>query len=200
MSAGRKREFETNKALHNAMLTFWEKGFTGASLTDLTTNMGINKPSLYSAFGNKENLFVSATDYYTQTYSLPNIAKLHADNLSVKQRLTNFLVAVIKTQCEPKLPSGCFVSLCASEVAGECMPDKAVEAIRKVQNATEEYLAEFFEQEKQQGNLAIHFDVSLSTLFTMTFIHGTAAMARSGKSVDEIEQMIKPAVNSILPI
>ena len=199
MSAGRKREFETDEALHNAMITFWEKGFTGASLTDLTSSMGINKPSLYSAFGNKEELFVSATDYYTKTYSLPNIAKLQQDDLSVYQRLTNFLLAVVQTQCEPKLPSGCFISLCASEVAGDCMPDKAVEAIRSVQNTTEEYLTEFFEREKEQGNLPTSFNVHLSTLFTITFIHGTASMARSGKSFDEINRMIKSAVESILP-
>jgi len=197
MSAGRKREFETKEALQNAMFTFWEKGFTGASLTDLTTSMGINKPSLYSAFGNKEKLFISATDYYTQTYAMPNIAKLHSDDRSVKQRLSDFLLAVIQTQCDPELPSGCFVSLCASEAASDCMPKNAVEAIRRVQNTAENYLKEFFEQEKQQGHLASTFNVSLATLFTTTIIHGTASMARSDKSLDEIKLIVEPAVESI---
>lgn len=198
MSAGRKKEFETKIALQNAMFTFWEKGFIGASLTDLTTSMGINKPSLYNTFGNKEKLFISATEYYTQIYAMPNIAKLHADNRSVKQRLSDFFLAVIQTQCAPELPSGCFVSLCASEAASDCMPKNAVEAIRSVQNSTEVYLKKFFEQEKKQGNLPSTLNVSLAILFTTTIIHGTASMARSDKSLNEIKLIIEPAVESII--
>ncbi|MBV1911452.1 MAG: TetR/AcrR family transcriptional regulator [Kangiellaceae bacterium] len=200
MSAGRKREFEVNEALRNAMFTFWEKGYTGTSLTDLTISMGINKPSLYSAFGNKEKLFVSATGYYTQNFSLQNIAKLRADDLSVNQRLSNFLLAVIETQCDPKLPSGCFVSLCASEAAGECMPKNAVKAIREIQSDTERFLKEFFEKEKEQGNLKSTININLAVLLTTTFIHGTASMARSNKAFSEISEMIRPAVESIISL
>jgi len=198
MSAGRKREFEAEEALKKAMFIFWEKGFTGASLSDLTTSMGINKPSLYSAFGNKEKLFVSATDYYTQTYAEPNFAKLHTDNRSVKQRIHDFLFAVIEKQCDPELPSGCFVSLCASEAASDCMPKNAVEAIRHVQNTTEVLLKEFFEKEKQQDHLTATFNVNLATLFTITIMHGAASMARSDKSLEEISLIIEPSVELIL--
>jgi len=61
---GRPREFDTEAALANAMQVFWAKSYAGASLTDLTEAMGITRPSLYAAFGNKDALFKQAFDLY----------------------------------------------------------------------------------------------------------------------------------------
>src|SRR5437763_11962127 len=64
MPRGRPREFDTEKALDAALLLFWRHGYEGTSLTALTGAMGINVPSLYAAFGNKEALFRKALDRY----------------------------------------------------------------------------------------------------------------------------------------
>src|SRR5258708_34646858 len=61
---GRPRSFETGKALDAAMKVFWCKGYEGASLSDLTKAMDINRPSLYAAFGDKESLFRKVLDHY----------------------------------------------------------------------------------------------------------------------------------------
>ena len=61
---GRPREFCVDQALAAALRVFWSKGYEGASLTDLTDAMGITRPSLYAAFGNKEALFRKALDLY----------------------------------------------------------------------------------------------------------------------------------------
>ena len=61
---GRPRSFDVNVALDQALQVFWKKGYEGASLTDLTEAMGINRPSLYCAFGSKEELFRKALDRY----------------------------------------------------------------------------------------------------------------------------------------
>src|SRR6187431_1516924 len=61
---GRPREFDVEEALSAALRVFWEKGYDNASLTDLTEAMGITRPSLYAAFGNKEELFKRALDLY----------------------------------------------------------------------------------------------------------------------------------------
>ncbi len=63
---GRPRNFEVEEALENAMLVFWEKGYDGASLTDLTEAMNMSRPSMYSIFGNKEELFYKALDRYAK--------------------------------------------------------------------------------------------------------------------------------------
>ena len=61
---GRPRAFDAEKALDRAMQVFWRKGYLGTSLSDLTDAMGINRPSLYAAFGNKKSLFRKALDRY----------------------------------------------------------------------------------------------------------------------------------------
>src|SRR3954470_8378884 len=66
MPVGRPRAFDVDKAPYQALLVFWRKGYEGTSLPDLTEAMGINRPSLYAAFGNKEALFRKALDRYVQ--------------------------------------------------------------------------------------------------------------------------------------
>ncbi len=61
---GRPREFDLDTALERAMLVFWRRGYEGASMSDLTASLGVAKPSLYAAFGNKEQLFRAVLDRY----------------------------------------------------------------------------------------------------------------------------------------
>jgi AcrR family transcriptional regulator len=61
---GRPRAFDIERALDQALRVFWRHGYEGASLAELTAAMGINRPSLYAAFGNKEKLFRRALDHY----------------------------------------------------------------------------------------------------------------------------------------
>src|SRR5262245_51173370 len=70
---GRPRTFDTQKALDNAMRLFWQHGYEGASLPALTRAMGINRPSMYAAFGNKEALFRKVVERYVEK----NGAALH---------------------------------------------------------------------------------------------------------------------------
>ena len=113
MTAGRKREFDKDKALKAAMLVFWEKGYAGTSMADLTASMGINKPSLYAAFGNKEQLHRRALELYAKHYGGANITRLQDESLPLRQRLSKFLDAVVDMQFDEDLPRGCLVSSCA---------------------------------------------------------------------------------------
>src|ERR1700758_5292388 len=63
---GRPREFSEAAALDSAMRVFWEKGYEGTSLDDLTRAMGINRSSLYASFGDKEELFSKVIARYTE--------------------------------------------------------------------------------------------------------------------------------------
>src|SRR5216684_8683324 len=63
---GRPRGFAEDAALEAAMRVFWEKGYEGATLADLTEAMGINRSSLYASFGDKEALFRMAMARYAE--------------------------------------------------------------------------------------------------------------------------------------
>ena len=74
MAMGRPREFDPDRALDRALEVFWRRGYEGASIADLTEAMGITKPSLYAAFGNKEELFRKTLDRYVDG---PEIGRAH---------------------------------------------------------------------------------------------------------------------------
>ncbi|NOJ99499.1 helix-turn-helix transcriptional regulator, partial [Corallococcus coralloides] len=65
---GRHRQFNENEALEAALSVFWQKGYEGASLEDLTQATGVARPGLYAAFGNKEKIFLKALDLYDAAY------------------------------------------------------------------------------------------------------------------------------------
>src|SRR3989475_12125719 len=66
---GRPKAFDPDRALDAALRVFWEKGYEGTSLADLTAAMGINKPSLYATFGDKAALFRKVVDHYMRRQS-----------------------------------------------------------------------------------------------------------------------------------
>jgi len=197
MVGGRKLEFDKDQALENAMYTFWKKGYAGTSLSDLTKSMGINKPSLYATFGNKEQLFICAIDYYQQNYAEPRVQLLHAQDITLKERLTNYIKAICSVQYDPEKPQGCFVSCGVSEGAGETIPQKAKDTIEKSLVFYEDHLTQFFTKEIEQGNLSKKISAETAALFVITLLHGTAAMARADKTFEEIKPVLLLAVESL---
>src|ERR1051325_3475900 len=102
---GRPRQFDTEKALDRALTVFWQKGYEGASLLDLTRAMGINRPSLYAAFGNKEALFRKALDRYAEGQAAYIRAALEAPTArAVAERLLHGTVELLT---DPRNPRGC---------------------------------------------------------------------------------------------
>ncbi|MCK2021063.1 TetR/AcrR family transcriptional regulator [Peribacillus frigoritolerans] len=103
----RQREFDEEKALDDAMLLFWEKGYKATSLSDLTAKMGIQRPSLYSAFGDKEKLFEAALRKYTKLHA-SHIRKKLQNNLSVKEAFQTFFEDLVEEENKESPNKGCF--------------------------------------------------------------------------------------------
>src|SRR5438067_998001 len=132
---GRPRSFDADKALEKALRIFWKKGYEGASLPDLTRAMGINRPSLYAAFGNKAALFVR------EALEEPTARRM-------AERLIRGGVELVSN---PKQPRGCFV------VQGALVCGDDARCVKKEMNARREFLVrvvrERLERAKLEGDL-----------------------------------------------
>ena len=114
----RPREFDFNKALGAAMLLFWERGYEATSVDDLLRRMGINRASLYAAFGEKRALFVQSLRLYEKQYGYQELLE-RARQGSPKQAIKKLFEETIKAQTEtpPKDRRGCLMQNTALELA-----------------------------------------------------------------------------------
>jgi len=113
---GRPRSFDRDQALDAAVLVFWDKGYDGSSIEDLTHAMGINRPSLYATFGNKRDLFMQAIDRYAATHGNRTFSafRLEPDN---RKAIERFFDVSIDCALAEDTPRGCLINTVATEAA-----------------------------------------------------------------------------------
>src|SRR5437879_799586 len=102
---GRPRSFDADKALDRALHVFWEKGYEGASLSDLTKAMGINRPSLYAAFGDKEALFRKVLDRYAEGPA--SYVRQAINEPTARAVVEQLLRGAADSLTKPRNPHGC---------------------------------------------------------------------------------------------
>jgi AcrR family transcriptional regulator len=197
MASGRKREFSEQTALLAAMEVFWEKGFVGSSLTELTKSMGINKPSMYSAFGNKEALFIKATQLYIDINMKAHLAALFKPDTSLRTRLKNYMMSIVSMQCSSEHPKGCYLVLCQSEVAGGDIPAEAAELLTEVEAAPKALLTEIFATDNEAVACGLNQHAQGNALSLYTALKGTAAMARAKVAAAELEFVVDTILSGV---
>src|SRR4029077_3589910 len=143
---GRPRAFDLDAALERAMHVFWAKGYEGAALSDLTRAMRINRPSLYAAFGNKEQLFRKVLDRYASGPLAYFEKALEAP--SARDVIEQILFGAAKLASDPRLPGGCLMvqgALACGDAAGSVQKEIAARRTaseialrRRLQRATRE--------------------------------------------------------------
>ncbi|WP_395446807.1 TetR/AcrR family transcriptional regulator [Aminobacter sp. UC22_36] len=176
---GRPRSFDRDAALRQAMRVFWKKGYDGASLSDLTTAMGINSPSLYAAFGSKEALFREAVDLYGATEGIEIWGAFERPG-SARQAIADFLRASARAFSEPGDPRGCLIVLGAlnvSETNVEVFRDLSE---RRMSSARD--LAGRLRQAVAEGELPATADCDAISAFYLAVQQGMSVQARDGAS------------------
>lgn len=194
MGGGRQRQFDEQVALDAAMEVFWANGYSGTSLSDLTHVMGINKPSLYAAFGNKEALFMRALNHYVEKHGSPHIEALRTAEGSLRSRLSAYLRSIARMVCDPSLPGGCLVAEATSEAGGDCLPAGASQAVAKINQRTRSTLIDFFRHEVSAGNLADTSSVEVLADYLLALQYGLAVMARNRTKRENLDKVIEFAV------
>jgi AcrR family transcriptional regulator len=183
---GRPREFDVDEALAQALRVFWSKGYEGASLTDLTEAMGVTRPSLYAAFGNKEQLFRKALDLY-ETEKLAYMRRA-MDAPTAKGVAERLLRGALDSQCSEYEPKGCLgvISSVACGAEAECIRDEVI-ARRASSHAA---LLARFEQAKANGDLSKDADVNGLTGWLFAIMQGMAVQAGAGASRADLERVV----------
>ncbi|PDO86800.1 TetR/AcrR family transcriptional regulator [Kosakonia pseudosacchari] len=178
MSRGRPREFDRTEALNKAMKLFWQKGYTATSMNDLYEAMGIKSPSLYAAFGSKEDLYDEVLQHYEQCVA-PLIWGDMANEPSPKKAIAQWLArsAEILTRCD--LPHGCMVTLSAVASEGN---ERLGERVRQLRDGGIAQLKARLSEAQERGELPAATDIDALTRLYVSIQQGMSIQARDGAS------------------
>jgi AcrR family transcriptional regulator len=190
MARGRPRTFNFDEALDRALDVFWRKGYEGATLPDLTEAMGINRPSLYAAFGNKEELFRKALERYAEG---PAAFVRHALSEPTARKVAeSLLFGEIDLLCNPKTPRGCFAvqaALACGDEA-ECVREELCARRKSLELA----IRRRFQKARNERDLPATADPAALAGFLATVTHGLAVQAAGGATRRELKRVAKMAL------
>lgn len=193
---GRPRTFDIDDALMAAMNVFWTKGYDGASMRDLTKAMGISGPSLYSAFGDKRELYLKTIDRYADVDACAPIVAFETEP-DIAKAVLGFLTSVISyaTDAESGM-RGCFLASCVSTSVGEV--EGVDERMENAINATDIRLASRFEVEKEKGVLPPDFPAQQRGRLMHDMRQGFVFRGRAGWSGETLMEDIEDRVQMVL--
>jgi len=189
---GRHREFDVEKALDAALCVFWRKGYEAASYSDLTEATGVERPGLYSAFGNKEALFRKALvryyerylDFFPKALALPTAREVAEHTL--------FGAAALHTRYPDH--TGCLGI--NGVVAGSDEAEPVRQALIEARAEAQAKLRERFERAKLEGDLAETANPEALAAFLFAVIHGMAVQAKAGFSRETLQAVAEQALST----
>jgi AcrR family transcriptional regulator len=193
MPSGRPRQFDADETLDRALEVFWARGYEGATLPELTRAMGINRPSLYAAFGNKEDLFRAALARY-QTGPLSFVADALNEptaRAAAAAILSGFIRCIHRDRGHAR---GCLIVSGALACGAEAEPVRR--ALARLREETVSALRERFERAVREHDLPADTDCAALARYVATVLNGLAVQAASGATEAELRQVVALAMRA----
>jgi AcrR family transcriptional regulator len=192
MAIGRPREFDIDQAIAIALKIFIAKGYEGASTSELSVAMGINPPSFYAAFGNKEGLFRKAVALHaTAADAVMAQALIEPTSRAVVAR---FMRGNAEILTDPAKPPGCLF------VQGALSCSDAARSIREelthMRLSPEPILRRRFEQALTEHDLPPRSDPGKLARYVLSLTQGMAVQAASGASREALSEIIDVALEA----
>src|SRR4051812_35613257 len=173
---GRPLSFDRDVALEKAMLLFWQQGYEGTSLSELTEAMGISPPSLYAAFGDKKQLFFAAVErYVSAAESVPNCIRNAA---TAKQAVETMLQTSAVSQTQRGRPPGCL--LVSGAVNLSTASQDVRDEVARIRGRVERTLRERIKRAIEEGELPEQTDAAALAAFYISITHGMSMQAQDG--------------------
>lgn len=194
---GRPRAFDREQALARAMEIFWDKGFEGTSVVDLTAGMGIGAPSLYAAFGSKEDLFREAVALYVSTDGSDIWAAITKADTAYGA-IKGFLMETAEKFSRPGKPSGCLVVLSALHATDGNEVLRGELIAKRLKNMAD--LAARLAKDVDSGELPPGTDVDRLARFYVTVQQGMSIQARDGADQAMLEEIARSALAAWGPL
>jgi TetR/AcrR family transcriptional regulator, copper-responsive repressor len=192
---GRPRAYDPESALNRATEAFWKTGYSGTSLDDLAAATGMNRPSLYAAFGDKHALYVTALARYWEL-GLAAMEDALPDDVPLPDGLMRVYDKALGMYFPAKgRPRGCFG---IGTAATEAVEDGAIRAVfadglRRIQARFEARLR----LAQQNGELRADADPAALAMLAAAVLHSLALRARAGTPRRELEDMARKMVSAI---
>ncbi len=192
MTKGRPRKFDKDAALRIALHLFWRHGFEGVSIANLAKAMGINIPSLYAAFGNKQELFLKTVELYGKTNA--NIYHPALQLPKAYDVARAILMAEVDLVTNPNAPDGCLMVQGALVTSPES--EDLANLMAQMRSTAENWMAMRFEAAKHDGDLPPNTNAKDLACYIMTINSGIAIQARTGVGRDELIKVVELAMGN----
>lgn len=193
MPGGRPREFDAELALDRALEVFWRQGYEGAALSDLTAAMGINRPSLYAAFGNKEKLFAAAVDRYLAGPGAYAAAALDAP--TAREVVERLIRGAVDLTTGPHTPPGCLNVRCVQACGPDGEPARQLALTHRM--AAEAALRRRLERAQRDGDLPAGADPTTLSRLVATVTDGIAVQAAAGATRRQLRRVADLALRAL---
>lgn len=190
---GRPRCFDLDEALDRSLLLFWEKGFQNTSLDEIAAAVGVKKPSLYAAFGDKETLFRKVLQRYSGKLSEPVQALDRYDD--IREAVSAFIELGITAGCSQGHPRGCLLASAFAD--STLLPANLAKEIRALVNQADQAVAQRLKKAIHDGQLPADFDTKGTARFLTTLMHGVALRIRAGESRANLQGVKKAALRCL---
>jgi TetR/AcrR family transcriptional regulator, copper-responsive repressor len=174
---GRPRCFDLDEALDRSMVLFWQNGFQNTSLDEIADAVGVKKPSLYAAFGDKEMLFRQVLQRYAEKFGQPFVALRQHDD--IRAAVNAYLDAGITCSLGQGTPRGCLLASAFADC--ELFPATLATEVRALVAKADRAMAQRLQKAVDCGQLAADFDVKGTAKFLNCLVHGIALRARAGE-------------------
>jgi AcrR family transcriptional regulator len=190
---GRPRCFDLEEALDRSLLLFWEKGFQNTSLDEIAEAVGVKKPSLYAAFGDKEMLFRKVLQRYSAKLSEPIQALYRYDD--VREAVDAFIELGIAGGCGQGHPRGCLLASAFAD--STLLPPNLAKEIKALISQADQAVAQRLKKAVRDEQLPADFDVKGTAKFLITLMHGVALRLRAGDSRAALRRTKKAALRCL---